>query len=84
MINSELIVHQEKALRVISSCRTLKQLDNAESFSIIVIRFLFSRLEETEMKREAFDAIEEISFLLNEKINECRKKIIDSAEDLSV
>ena len=70
--------HHNKVIRAIKSCVTLEQLENAEKFSQIVIRFHISKMkQDPKSLRNKYKTVIEISSeLMNEAISDHRKKII--------
>lgn len=70
--------HHSKAIRVIRSCDNLEQLENAQRFSEIVIRFHISKMkDDIKSIRIGYKlAIEKSSELMNQAIRDHRKKIL--------
>jgi predicted transcriptional regulator len=70
--------HHNKVIRAISSCVTLEQLENAEKFSQIAIRFHISKMKQDpkSLRNKYKTVIELSSELMNEAISDHRKKII--------
>ena len=70
--------HHNKVIRAIRSCVTLEQLENAEKFSQIAIRFHISKMKQDpkSLRNKYKTVIEQSSVLMNEAILDHRKKII--------
>jgi hypothetical protein len=70
--------HHNKVIRVIRSCETLEQLENAQRFSEIVIRFHILKMKDDakSMRKPYKLAIEKSSELMNQALNDHRKKIL--------
>ncbi len=70
--------HHNKVIRVIKSCLTLEQLENAERFSQIVIHFHISKMKEDpkSMRAKYKLSIEKSSELINQAIIDHRKKLL--------
>ncbi len=70
--------HHNKVIRVIRSCETLDQLENAQRFSEIVIRFHILKMKDDakSMRKPYKLAIEKSSELMNQALNDHRKKIL--------
>jgi predicted transcriptional regulator len=70
--------HHNKVIRAIRSCETLEQLENAEKFSQIAIRFHISKMKQDpkSLRNKYKTVIEMSSELMNEAISDHRKKII--------
>ena len=70
--------HHTKAIRVIRSCETLEQLENAQRFSEILIRFHISKMKDNAKSiRNSYKlAIEKSSELMNQAIRDHKKKIL--------
>ncbi len=70
--------HHNKVIRVIRSCETLDQLENAQRFSEIVIRFHILKMKDDakSMRKPYKLAIEKSSELMNQALQDHRKKIL--------
>lgn len=74
----EFNTHHTKAIRVIRSCETLEQLENAQRFSEIVIRFHILKMkDDAKSIRNRYKLeIEKSSELMNQALRDHRKKIL--------
>lgn len=69
--------HHNKVIRVIQSCLTLEQLENAQKFKELAIRFHLLKMKDDRSTRSKYQSvIEESSELLTQAIRDHRKKIL--------
>jgi hypothetical protein len=70
--------HHNKVIRVIRSCETLEQLENAQRFSEIVIRFHILKMKDDakSMRKPYKLAIEKSSEMMNQALHDHRKNIL--------